>query len=175
MSALKWAVRVNVIAKRPDPPPLPSSLATKKTRGRPLAGEELERMALKLPKLVPKECAARCEWNLEGLWRSGFRLGETFVFYWEPKEGMHYIENLDGDRPRIAIDESGEKGHQNRTIPMAPDFAAMLRAVDPKKRRGPVFRWPLSTIETRNVKTVAKRISELGHGAAGRRDHGYAN
>jgi hypothetical protein len=68
---------------------------------------------------------------------------------------MHFVGNLDGDRPRIVIDESGEKGHRNRTIPMAPDFAAMLRAVDPKERRGPVLRWPLSKGETKVFVTFA--------------------
>ena len=162
MSALKWAKAIKIIAKRPEPPPLPGKKSAKKARGRQISREEAERIVQKLPEVVGAMNAKRWAWNLEGLWRSGFRIGETLLFYWEPTEGMHYIENLDGDRPRIVIDASGEKGQQDRTIPMAPDFAAMLRAVDPKKRRGPVFRWQLSRGDTQNAKTIGKRISQAG-------------
>lgn len=162
MSSLKWAVEVGVLATKPKPPQLPGNLATTKSRGRPITREELERIAMKLPEVVGAEYAKRWAWNLEALWRSGFRLGETLLFHWEFQPGMHYVDNIDGDRPRIVIDESGEKAHQNRRLPMAPDFVALLRNVPANRRHGRVFRWPLSRGETESEKTIGKRISECG-------------
>jgi integrase len=160
MSALKWAKQVKLISRKPEPPPLHGGET--KARGRAINREEAERIVMQLPGIVGEEYAGRWAWNLEGLWRSGFRIGETLVFYWEPTPGMHYVENLDGERPRIVIDPAVEKGKRNRTIPMTPDFAAMLRAVPGEKRKGCVFRWPLSRGNSRSVKTIGKRISAAG-------------
>lgn len=165
MSALKWAVLVEVLAARPSPPPLFRVPEGTKSRGRALTLEEIERMVSKLPSVVGDEYAARWAWNLEALWRSGFRIGETLVLGWEQRDGFHWIEGLDGDRPKIRIDAAAEKGFRNRTIPMTPDFARMLWQVPANKRKGTVFRWPLIRGSTKNVKTIGKRISAIGKAA----------
>ena len=162
MAALKWAVAVELLDKRPKPPELPDPVTS---RGRPLQREEIERIAMQLPGIVGEDHARAWAWNLEGLWRSGFRLGETLLFYWDPGPGRHYVENLAAERPRIRIDAAGEKAGKGRTLPMTPDFAAMLRAVPEAQRRGLVFKWPLSRGNTSNVKTIGKRISDAGKAA----------
>jgi len=163
MSALKWARQVRIIDRRPDPPPI--GRAENPARGRAITREEAERVALQLPSVVGEEYAERWAWNLEALWRSGFRLGETFTFTWEPTQGNHHVLDLDSKRPMISISASAEKARQNRIIPMAPDFAELLRDVNPSKRRGQVFKWTLSKGDSISAKTVGKRISQCGRQA----------
>lgn len=160
MAALKWAEEVGLIDQRPKVPKL--SRVPTGSRGRPLAREEAERIAMQLPTVVGESYAHRWAWNLEALWRSGFRLGETFSFYWEPVYGSHYLEKLDEKYPHIVISARAEKGFKDRIIPVAPDFANLLRQVPVSERHGPVFRWTLSRGDSTSTKTVSKRISEAG-------------
>ena len=163
MSALKWAKKLRLIDRRPDPPEIGRD--DNPARGRAITREEAERVALQLPSVVGEEYAERWAWNLEALWRSGFRLGETFTFTWEPTQGNHYILDLDTKRPMIHIAAKAEKAGRERLIPMTPDFAELLRDVNPAKRRGQVFRWTLSKGDSQSIKTVGKRISQCGRQA----------
>ena len=164
MGSLKWAKQVRIIDRRPDPPPIGRD--DNPAKGRPITREEAERVAMQLPSVVGEQFAERWAWNLEALWRSGFRLGETFCFYWEPTSEGHYVVDLASSRPMIQISAKAEKARQNRLIPMAPDFAELLRAVKPAKRRGLVFRWTLSrygqTFDSEAINTVGTRISICG-------------
>lgn len=165
MAALDWAVTVDILEKTPSPPKLPRVPRGTKSRGRPLTREEAERIALSLPGVVGTEHAKRWAWNLEGLWRSGMRIRETLSLFWEPQYGKHWIDELDGKRPRIMIGAESEKGFRDRVIPMAPEFCAMLRAVDPSRRRGPVFRYPVARGFTESEFTIGRRISRAGRSA----------
>ena len=160
LSALKWAKSVKVIDRRPEPPPI--GRIKNPARGRPLAREEAERISMQLPSIVGEKFAERWAWNLEALWRSGFRLGETFDFYWTEEPGKHWIVDLDAARPMICISGESEKAGEDRIIPMTPDFVELLRSVPPNKRRGCVFKWTLSKGDSMSVKTVGKRISLAG-------------
>ena len=173
MSALKWAEEMGVIKHRPKPPKLdrPRSGA----RGRPLSREEFISMTDKLTQVVGAKHSDTWEWNCEALWRSGFRLGETFSFYWEPTYGAHWVQGLDTDRPQIVISAESEKGRMDRVIPVTPDFAELLRSVPEKDREGLVFKWPMSRGLSTSVKTVSKRLSlcgELAKIVVGRKTNG---
>lgn len=159
MAALRWAEEVEVIKQRPKPPRL--SRVPTGSRGRPLTLEEFERMCSFLP-VVVGESADRWKWNLEAMWLSGFRLGETFCLHWEQQVEGHYLIGLDTDRPKVFIDQNAEKAFQNRVLPLTPDFAEHLRTIPSNRRNGTVWKWPLSRGYTTNAKTVGKRISELG-------------
>jgi integrase len=166
LAALDWAVTVEILKAVPRPPKLPRIPKGTKSRGRALTREEAERIAMALPEVVGKEHARRWAWNLEGLWRSGMRITETLALYWEPVYGKHWVDDLDGKRPKIKIAAESEKGFKERTIPMAPDFVAMLRAVPPKKRTGAVFRWPLKDGGfSESEFTIGRRISKAGETA----------
>lgn len=160
MSALKWAERVGIIAQRPSPPKI--ERVPTGARGRALSREEFNELIAKLPEVVGEEQAPLWQWNCEALWRSGFRLGETFDFYWEPEPGKHWVEGLDTDRPKIRISADAEKGFKDRVIPMAPDFAELLKAVPEEERTGLVFKWPMTRGFSTSTKTVSKRISKCG-------------
>lgn len=170
MAALRWAEEVEVISQRPKPPRL--SRIPSGTRGRALTEEEFDRMLSKLPEVVGEEYAPRWEWNLRGLWLSGFRLGESTKLYWQPSLEGHFLVDLETDRPKVQIDQFSEKAFQNRLLPLTPDFAAFLRSVPEPKRNGAVFKWPLSRGYTENLKTIGKRISWCGKKACVRTGKG---
>jgi integrase len=165
LAALDWAVMVDIIQSVPKPPKLPRVPRGTKSRGRALTREEAERIAMALPGVVGSGHAPRWAWNLEGLWRSGMRITETLALYWQPMPGKHWIDDLDGRRPRIVIAAEAEKGFRDRIIPMAPDFAAMLRAVPESRRRGPVFRYPVQGGFSESEFTIGRRISQAGEAA----------
>jgi integrase len=163
MGALKWARQVRIIDKRPDPPPI--GKIDDPSRGRPITREEAERIAMQLPSIVGEDFAERWAWNLEALWRSGFRLGETFKFFWEPTNAGHYVVDLQSTRPMIQITASAEKARKNRMIPMTPDFALLLRSVQKNKRHDLVFKWPVTTGYSMSIQTVGRYISRCGRQA----------
>ena len=160
LSSLRWAKQVRLIDRRPEPPPIGRN--KNPSRGRPLAREEAERISMQLPSTVGEKFAERWAWNLEALWRSGFRLGETFDFYWSEEPGKHWIVDIDAARPMIFISGESEKSGEDRIIPMTPDLVELLRSVPPKKRRGCVFRWTLSKGDSLSIATVGNRISLAG-------------
>jgi len=159
MASLRWAEEVGVIKQRPKPPRL--SRVPTGSRGRPLTLEEFERMLSFLPEVVG-EHAGRWKWNLEAMWLSGFRLGETFCLHWDRQVEGHYLIGLDSERPKVFIDANAEKAFRNRILPLTPDFVDHLRTMQANRRNGTVWKWPLSRGYTTNVKTVGKRISALG-------------
>jgi integrase len=166
LAALDWAVTIEILAVVPRPPKLPRVPKGTKSRGRALTREEAERIALALPKVVGAEYAKRWAWNLEGLWRSGMRITETLSLFWDPTYGKHWIDDLDGKRPKIKIAAESEKGFKERTVPMTPDFVAMLRAVQAHKRTGAVFRWPVKDGGfSESEFTIGRRISQAGKAA----------
>lgn len=165
LAALKFAATVKLIAEAPKPPKLTRTRRGTKSRGRPLQREEAERIAMQLPGVVGADYAPRWAWNLEALWRSGMRLGETFALHWEPGPGRQHIDDIASSRPRIVIPAETEKAHRDRVVPIAPDFVALLRAVPEKQRRGPIFRWTLSRGDSVSVKSVGKRLSKCGEKA----------
>ena len=159
MSALDWAATLKIIKEKPKPPQISGGAAG--SRGTPLMREQAELIAMNLPEIVGEVPAKQWAWNLEALWRSGFRIGETFAFTWEPSE-FHYIINIDDRRPMIGIAAEHEKGGKVRLLPIAPDFAYLLRAVPKRQRFGQVFKWPGMRGGEVSKKTVEKRIAAVG-------------
>jgi hypothetical protein len=92
-------------------------------RGRPITTEEFERMLAAVPKLRPNDAATWVHY-LKGLWLSGLRLEESTVLSWD--EDTPITVDLSGRRPRLRIYAEAEKGHQDRLLPMTPDFAQFL-------------------------------------------------
>lgn len=161
MAGIRWAASIGLIAEAPKLPRLRRVNRGTKSRGRGLKQEEIERIAMALPRVVGQQYAKQWAWNLEALHKSGMRLGETFLLSWDT-DAPQYITNLRSGRPRIVISAGSEKGFRNRTLPLTPDFAALLRRTIESRQKGPVFRWPLSRGDSLSIKTVGKRISAAG-------------
>ena len=127
-AALAWAKDQKLIDTIPTFPKVKAP--KKRSKGRPLAGEEFERMLAKCPDR---------DWQdyLTGLWLSGLRLAESLDLWWDRQDKQHL--DFTGKRPMIVIPAETEKGGRDRRIPLTPDFAKFLESLT-GKRTGKVFK-----------------------------------
>jgi integrase len=122
-------------------------------KGRPITGEEFERMLAAVPKAVvlkrqgevtdeqrAADEADVADWRhyLRGLWWSGLRLAESLELWWDRPDKLRI--DLSGKYPMLRIPAGLEKGHRDRLLPIAPEFAEFLLATPESQRRGRVFR-----------------------------------
>ena len=146
-AAMRWAKDQKLIDTIPTFPKVKTP--KKRSKGRPLAGEEFERMLLK--------CATQDFRDyLTGLWLSGLRLSESLDLWWDREEKQHL--DFTGKRPYIVIPAETEKGGRDRRIPLTPDFAEFLESL-PGERKGRVFK------VSRSSEAVGQKISAIGKAA----------
>lgn len=137
-AALWWAGHVGLLATVPKAPMPPRAKGiTKDMRSRPITGEEFDRMLKAVRKIRPDD-AKRWRRALRGLWLSGLRLSEAVILSWDWNSPFSVC--LDGKFPMLRIHSEGEKGHKDRLLPMAPEFAEFLRRAPEARRKGLVFR-----------------------------------
>ena len=111
-------------------------------KGRPITGEEFDRMLANVEAIVGPDAAPSWKRLLNGLWHSGLRLGEAIALYWDRDDcpGGKCLEvDLSGKRPMLVIPAELDKGNRDRLLPIAPEFAEFLLATPEAERRGPVF------------------------------------
>jgi len=162
-TALNWAERIfpGYKAPRVTLPPTPRGKAMK---GRPITGEEFERMLAATAPVIGDRFATSWRWFLRGLNLSGLRLDEALRLNWRD-EGFLHIWGLEKRRPMLRIRAEGEKGNQHRLLPITPDFVMFLRQVPVEHRVGRVFRPELSRGCTRVSATASGIISAIGKAA----------
>jgi len=133
-------------------------------KGRPITGEEFDRLLAAIPKVVlwkQRKCresgqpkpltpakmanqgaiVASWDFYLRGLWSSGLRLAESLDLFWDRDDRL--CIDLTGKRPTLRIPAALEKGNTDRMLPISPEFAEFLEAVPRNRRTGRVFA-PLS-------------------------------
>lgn len=143
---LRWAVSQKLL---PECPPIPTIRRAKRSsgatpmKGRPITGEEFDRMLEAVPQVVGEEAAPAWRHYLRGLWVSGLRLGESLELYWDRDDKLHPILPKPGKGlPVLRILAELEKGHADRILPIAPEFAVFLLETPEAERTGPVFKLP---------------------------------
>jgi integrase len=159
-SGLNWAVSLNLL----DP------LNTRRERGRveqvesemrgrPLTGEELDRLLLQ-PKAITKIAGQAVGWEhlIRGLYLSGLRISEALGLH-ESRRDCHRPIGLNSSRPAIAF-LSSQKNRRDQVVAITPDFAEFLRATKPIdgwyfNPSGPKGRY-------RTAGSVSHLISEMG-------------
>lgn len=107
--------------------------------------------------MVGEASAAAWRFYLRGLWTSGLRLKESLELYWDRDDKLHPI--LTGRYPMLRIPAELEKGHKDRLLPMAPEFARLLEAVPQSQRTGPVFK--LDRIDGKAGRPSTDRVSKI--------------
>ncbi len=164
-AALNWAKDQKLLPQVPVFPKLKRakiSKGAKVMRGRPITTEEFERMLGQTQEVVGVAEADDWTFYLRGLWTSGLRLTESLELFWDREDKLHPV--LSGRYPMLRIPAELEKGHKERLLPMAPEFARLLETVLEKDRTGPVFK--LSRMDGRpgqaNKDRVSKIISKIG-------------
>jgi integrase len=187
-TALSWAVRMGLLAKVPSIEMPKRAKGQKMMKGRPITGEEFDRLLEAVPKVVVRDRAKppqRGEWRpmtpdaeakraavvagwrfyLKGLWWSGLRLGESLELYWDRDDKL--CVDLSGKHPMLRIPAGLEKGHQDRMHPIAPEFAELLMTIPEADRVGPVFglQGRAMRLERMPKDSVIRLLSEIGRKA----------
>jgi integrase len=159
--ALSWAVSMGMLPKVPEMHMPVRVKGRKLMRGRPLTNDEFEAMISAVIK-VRKHDTAVWKHYLRGLWLSGLRLEESSVLSWD--EDAAFAVDLSGRHPRFRIYAEAEKGHQDRLLPMTPDFAELLLQTPGETRAGKVFKlvgkFTHQPISPRRVGRVVSQIGE---------------
>lgn len=130
-SGLNWAVSLklldalNTIRERGRVEQVESEM-----RGRPLTGEELDRLLLQ-PKATVKISGQAATWEhlIRGLYLSGLRISEALRLH-ESRRDCHRPIGLESSRPAIAF-LSSQKNRRDQVVAITPDFAEFLRATVP--------------------------------------------
>ena len=149
-------------------PTMPKIQRAKKSNGRPMKGrpitaEEFERMLGAVSGEVGEEAAVQWQHYLQGLWASGLRLGESLDLWWDREDRLFPVFPRDG-RPMLRVPGELEKGHTDRLVPIAPEFALMLVQVPEAQRVGPVFKLD-GRVGRLAANEVSKTISRIGKAA----------
>jgi integrase len=138
---LQWAVSQKLLQSVPaipKPPRRKRGNKVQRMKGKPITPEEYELELTAIPTVVGEARAAQWAWYLRGLWWSGLRLRESLDLWWDRLDKIHPVFPKDG-HPVLVIHAELEKGHQDRILPIAPEFAEMLMEVPEADRCGPVF------------------------------------
>ncbi len=163
-AALNWAVRMKMLHELPDIDRPRRAKGQKHMRGRPITAEEFDRMIVSARKVRPRDSAVWIHY-LTGLWLSGLRLEESLVFSWDLDSP--FCVDLSGRHPRFRIYAEAEKGHQDRLLPMTPDFAEFLLKTPEAQRHGVVFKINgLDTGKPITGKRVSRIVSKIGQKAS---------
>lgn len=135
-AALQWAHRRGFIGRVPVMPRIQRASGSRLAKGRPITPAEFARM-LRATKAV---CGS--QWRswarlLRGLWLSGLRLGEAVALRWDRGNWPHL--ELHGKVAVLIIPAAFDKSHEDRTVPLPPDWEEWLRRTPESARTGRVF------------------------------------
>lgn len=156
--ALNWAHENGMLIEVPKFTMPKRTKGSKMMKGRPITGEEFDRMIAAIPDVVYRRNAAKWERLLRGLYLSGLRLGEAIDLWWDRPDRMHV--DLSEKRPMLRIFADQEKGGQDRLLPITPDFAEFLLKTPEAEREGLVFK-----LGQRTLTTISNVISKIGEKA----------
>lgn len=127
-----------------------------KMKGRPIVGEEHDRMLEAVAKMEPRGGTVE-QWQrfLNGLWWSGLRLGEALALSWDESEPVAVIMQP-GYHHALRFQLGGQKAKRAELVPCAPEFAELLEATPEADRHGRVFPIQLS------LDKVGRMVSKIG-------------
>lgn len=193
-TALKWAKEQGLIKSVPMFPKQTKQTqrGAKLMKGRPITGEEFDRMlaavekslvsapavkpagkTAKKPKRAPvapqtpnAKAAESLRYLMRGLWLSGLRLGEALSLTWDQwADGIRVSVDEDSD-VCLMIDGGNQKNRQALTYPVVDDFAEFLLQTPENERQGFVFNaMGQNGKVSRRVDTVSTWIVDIGKAA----------
>ena len=162
-AALRWAGSMGMLHNVPKIVMPKRAKGAKSMKGRPLAGEEFERMQTVLPLVVGEPAAESWDHLLRGLWWSGLRLEESLNLTWDLPDTIRI--DLTGRYVMLRIGAGNEKGHRDRLYPVSPEFADMVLAVPESDRAGHFFRPLGKRGGILKYHTVCKNVCSIGERA----------
>jgi len=165
-SAMRWANREGLLPTLPAFTMPKRAKGAKMMRGRPITGEEFDRMIAAVPAVVENAAAESWRFYLRGLWESGLRLSESLTLRWDDGPDAIVVD-LSGRRPMLRIPAEAQKAHRDEVLPITPEFAALLESVPAGQRRGRVFKLLSSDGQPLNATKdiVSRMVSAIGEKA----------
>ena len=161
-AALSWAVSVEMLPLVPKINKPKRAKIYKKSKGRAPTADEFKKILESIRAVVGSERSDSWRYLIEGLWQSGLRLGEALELWWDRDDKL--CIDLSQERPFLRIPAELEKGHQDRLLPIAPEFVKFLLMTPPDLRSGPVFnpKPKRESGERLTINHVTKIISSIG-------------
>lgn len=159
----RWAHRQGMLAALPTFD-MPKSRDAARMKGRPITGEELDRMLVACESVVGQEGADSWKLLLRGIWTSGLRLSEVLALRWDHRAGAVSVA-LDGKRSVLLFDGGAQKNGKAEAVALAPEAVELLAPL--RKDSGHVFDLVGSRGEpaSRRVLAVGRRIAAIGKAA----------
>jgi len=171
LASLNWAYRQDWLEKEPKLPRLkvPKGTAMK---GRPITDSEFQKMIETVPEIVGNEAADSWIYVLRGLWESALRIEELMNVSWDQPGSIRPIWN-EGEHPVLNIPASMQKNDTHESIPMIPDFEALLLETPSTQSTGWIFNPKSLQLKIRRkvrysrpeADWVGKVISKIGKAA----------
>lgn len=159
----RWAHRQGILATLPSFD-MPTRGGAMRMKGRPITGEEFERMLAATESVVGEEAAESWRILLNGLWWSGLRLSEALVLRWDHRCGGVSVR-LDGRRSVLAFDGESQKNAKAQLVPLAPEAVKLL---EPRRQdRGFIFHLLDCKGQTcsRRALAVGRKLTAIGKAA----------
>ena len=117
-------------------PPVRKLDADDVMKGRPITGEEFERMLTEVPKVVGEGPAESWEFALHVLWESAFRVSDLMDFSWDDELRIHPVWPRRGGHLPTLIIPATQKNRKVEEIPMLPGLRTMLEIIPDEQRTG---------------------------------------
>ena len=157
---LRWAARIWPDYQAPVID-VPRTHHKRGGKGRPITGEEFERMLEQIEGVVGAKYAESWRHTLEGFWLSGLRLNDVHVLRWHT--GPLAVQRIETDRPRLYIGPGEDKAGREESLPMwhFEDLVEFLRQTPAEQRRGHVFR-PMLPRGRASYDSMSRTISAIG-------------
>lgn len=120
----------------PEVPPLEKLGVDDVMKGRPITGEEFDRMLEATPKAVGERSADSWQYVLNVIWESAFRVGDVMNFSWDDDRRIHPLWPTRKEHfPTLAI-PSSQKNKKTQEIPMLPGLQELLAKTPKNDRQG---------------------------------------
>lgn len=171
IAALNWAKHQEWIESVPFVKMVKTS-KLKAMKGRPITGEEFQRMLDATESVVGEVAAESWKYVLRGLWSSALRIDELMNVSWDDENSIRPIWKA-GQHPTLLIPHRLQKNATEEAIPLIPWFESVLLEAPEKERTGWIFN-PIS-LQTKvgrrvrrrrpDAEWVAKVISRIGAAA----------
>ncbi|MCH7688467.1 MAG: hypothetical protein IH899_17590 [Planctomycetes bacterium] len=181
-ASLNWGKRVGLLTEVPNIDMPKRAKGGKIMKGRPITGEEFDRLLSKVSSVLFPETQSKHSpkgldqseqeivtesWKhlLRGLWWSGLRIAESSELWWDRDDRL--CVDLSGKYPMLWIPAELEKGHQDRLLPIAPEFAEFLLATPEAERTGRVFDPKAKRVKGPSLlpHRVGELVSDIGKAA----------
>ncbi len=145
-------------------PPLEKLETRDVMKGRPITGEEFERMLKVTSKVVGHEYAQAWKFALQILWESGFRISEMLGFSWDDEQEIHPMWADRQTSHDTVIVPPSQKNGRLQEIPMLPGLKEILLKVPENDRQGLVVNLELKRKrnEQLSVDCVSRTIAQIG-------------